>query len=159
MRTSSAQATVDAKILTHRCIIREPEDFTRGDWSDQRSGKRRDCAIKSLLQDVLLAVSGDNECCAVCMPEHRVGERDTLWRGLGRILEPRYPAKLFLEQLVPGEQRAGVSIGSHTEQDEVEAREGDCILASKGSDELLLVLSADREMRVSFENRRLFWLE
>lgn len=73
------------------------------------------------------------------MVDDGVGEGDALRGRLWAVLDVRYPAVLFCEEGVAGEQRRGVAVGTGSEEDEVEDGEASGVLLRKLADKLLFV--------------------
>lgn len=61
-------------------------------------------------------------------------------RRLWAVLDPSDPTSAFTQKIMPREQAAGVTVGAHPEQDQVESRVASCVCACKGRDKLLLVV-------------------
>lgn len=74
------------------------------------------------------------------MVDDWVGEGDPLGWRFGTVLDEGDPTILLGEQSVSREERAGVSVRSHSEEDEVEDRVPSGIPLSEGGDQLTLVL-------------------
>ena len=91
------------------------------------------------MQDVDLALPGCDERDAERVVDDGVRERDALRRGLGRVVDPRHPAVLLEQERVLWEERRGVPVRAHPEQDKVEDGEPRGVLHRELADELLLV--------------------
>jgi len=126
---------------TYSSFVCEPKDFTRSDGSHKTSGKRGVVAVQGLFEDLLLSIAGNDKGGSVGMAQDGVGECDPPGRRFRRVFEVGYPTQFFLQEFVAGEKGARVAVGSHSQEDEVEAWKCDGILASEGSYQLLLVVS------------------
>jgi len=73
------------------------------------------------------------------MIDNREGECDALRGWLRGVFKIGYPAVLVGEELVSGEERSRVSIGSHSEKDQIEDGEASRLLLREFVDELLFV--------------------
>ncbi|KAI6766653.1 hypothetical protein HG531_011875 [Fusarium graminearum] len=96
--------------------------------------------IEDLLHDVLLAASSGDKCNADGVVNHGEGESDALGGRLGGILDRSDPGVDLAEQLVAREERAGMSVGSASEKEEVEDGQTNRIAAGEASNKSLLVL-------------------
>jgi len=93
-----------------------------------------------LLHDILLAASSGDKCDADSVVNHGEGEGDALGRRLGRIFDGSDPGVDLAEKLMTREERAGMSIGSASEEEEVEDGQTNRVAAGEASNEGLLVL-------------------
>lgn len=105
------------------------------------------------VQGILLARTGRHKGNARGVVQDGVRERDAFLGMLRAVLDVRYPAVLLAEELVAGEERAGVAVGADAEEDEVEDGKARGVLHGELVDELLLVrvrelLEVVREVRV-----------
>ena len=74
------------------------------------------------------------------MVDHGKSERDALWGRLGGILDRSDPSVGLAEQLMAGEERAGVSVGSTSQEEKVEDGQADRIATGEASNKGLLIL-------------------
>lgn len=96
--------------------------------------------IQDGVQHVLLALPADHKGTPISVVDDRVGKGDPLVWGLGRVVQPGDPSVRLAQELMTGEERASVSIGTHPEEDEVKDGEPRRVLLGKEGDELFLVL-------------------
>lgn len=126
--------------LRTRGIIREPEHLSRRRGSHSTTRETQLWLVQHLPQDLLLSFS----CCykgdPVGVVDDWVGEGDPLGWRFGTVLDEGDPTILLGEQSVSREERTGVSVRSHSEEDEVEDGVPSCIPLSEGGDQLTLVL-------------------
>ena len=128
----------------HSRVISEPADLLACALVDQR--RRQTAAlfgIEDLLHDILLSSTGSNVSDAERMGDDRQGEGDALRGRLGRVVLSTHPGVLFAQQLMPGEQTAGVAIRTAAQEDEVEHGQLDAVLGSKSAHQILLVRIGD----------------
>lgn len=95
--------------------------------------------IEDIAYHVDLFLAGCDENDSSGMVDDREGKGDSLWRGFGRVVDVGDPSVFFCEELVTGEEGSGVTVGTHTEEDEVEYGEAGSILLCKLVDEFLLI--------------------
>ncbi|TLS28666.1 hypothetical protein PpBr36_00442 [Pyricularia pennisetigena] len=95
--------------------------------------------VKDLLHNLLLAAAGGDKGDAHAVGDHGQGQGDAARRGLGAVLDGGDPGARLAQQLVAGEQAAGVAVGAAAEQQQVEDRELDAVAAGEAADQGLLV--------------------
>jgi hypothetical protein len=95
-----------------RRLIREEVHPPRADNLHPRTRQSLFGVIQHVLHDLLLPGTARDERDAVSVVQDGVGEGDSGRRGLGRVGEVGYPAVLFEEERVTGEEGAGVAVGS-----------------------------------------------
>lgn len=95
--------------------------------------------IQNRMQHVLLALSTDNERAPIRMVDHRESKGNPLLWWFRTIVQPSDPTIRLAQKLVSGEEGAGVSIRTHTEEDEVEDGESGGVLLSEEGDQLFFV--------------------
>lgn len=92
------------------------------------------------MKDVLLALTGGDECDAVSVIDDRVSKSDPLSGRFGRVLDESDPSVLLREKRVAREEGAGVAVRTHAEEDEVKDRVPGGVSLGERRDELTLVL-------------------
>jgi hypothetical protein len=95
--------------------------------------------VQDFAEDFHLSSASRNECDAGGVVNHRECERDTVGRGLWRVLDVRDPAVLLREEFVAREERGGVAVGADAEEDKVKDGEARRVLLRELPDELFLV--------------------
>jgi hypothetical protein len=96
--------------------------------------------IQNSMQHILLALPGNNERASVSVIDDGVGEGDPLVGRFRRIIQPSDPSIRLAQKLMTGEKGTSVSVGTHSEKDQVKDGESGCVLLGKETDELFLVL-------------------
>ena len=95
--------------------------------------------VQYSVKHILLALASGDERHFGRMVNNWVGECNALWGRLGRIFDVRNPSVLLLEELVPWEQRHGVSVWPHAKEDKVEHGKARGVFGRKLQDKLPLV--------------------
>ena len=73
------------------------------------------------------------------MIDDEVRERDAFRRRLRRVFDPRHPAILLEKELVAWEERRGVPVWAHAEEDKIEDRVARGVFHGEFPDQFLLV--------------------
>lgn len=92
------------------------------------------------MKHILLGFAGNDECHTVRVVDDGESEGNSFRWRLGRVFKVRDPSIGFREQFMPGEERTGVSVRSHSEQDQVKHGESGGVLFGEQRDKLFLVL-------------------
>lgn len=121
-------------------IVQEPINLTGGDRSHSRSWKTDIGFIQNGLEDVCFVSPTSYESDSRSVIDDGIGESDTLWGWFGRIGDVCDPSVFLGEQFVSGEERCCVSVGTHSQEDEIEYWESCGIAACEFSDKLLFVI-------------------
>ncbi len=95
--------------------------------------------VEHTREDVGLARAGSDEHDARGVVDDWVRKRDPFGWGLRCVRERCDPPVLLREERVGGEERRGVAVRAHAEEDEVEDGEAGGVLLREGVDERLLV--------------------
>lgn len=126
--------------LGTRSVVGEPKDLTRSRGPNATTRQAQLGLIEDLAEDFLLAFAGSDKRDTVRVVDDRVGERDSLGRRLGAIFEEGDPSVLLAQKVMTGEEGAGVTVGTHAEEDEIKDGVPGGIPLGKRLDELTLVL-------------------
>jgi hypothetical protein len=105
-----------------------------------KSARQTTVGIEDLLHDVLLAAASSDERDTNGVVDDWKSEGDALGRRLRGVFNGSNPGVDFTEQFMAREKRAGVSVGSAAEEEEVEDRQTDRVAAGEAGNECLLVL-------------------
>lgn len=92
------------------------------------------------MKHILLGFTGDDKCHTVRVVDDGEREGDSFRWRLGRVFKIGNPSVGFGEQFMAGEERTGVSVRSHSEQDQVKHGESSGVLFSEQRNKLFLVL-------------------
>lgn len=95
--------------------------------------------IEDVANHICLFFTSGDESDSGSMIDDWIGKGDAVGWGFGGVLEISDPAILFCEKLVTGEERGGVAVGTHAEEDKIEDGEAGCVLLCEFLDELLLI--------------------
>lgn len=114
-------------------LIDEPAASVSRGFVDEGAGQSR-ARVKDFLHDCALAGAGGDESNADGVCNDGKGQGDSLRRRLGRIFNWCDPGVGFAQQLVVGEEGAGVAVGSAAEQEEVEDGQAHRVARSKAAD-------------------------
>lgn len=123
----------------YRGLIYEPADPIACRLVDKRAWQTV-IRVEDLLHDVLLASAGSNEGDAHGVGDDGEGQRDALRGRLGGVLDGCDPGVGLAQQRMSGEERAGMSVGSAAEEEQVEDGQADRVAGGEAAHERLLVL-------------------
>lgn len=95
--------------------------------------------VNDTLEHLLFPLARRNKGAPRGVVQHWERKSDATWWRLGRVLNRRDPAVCLVQELVAGEERACMAIGTHSEQDQVKDGEACRVFLGKLSDEDLFV--------------------
>lgn len=126
--------------LRRRGVVDEPVHDARQGRSDAGPRELHVGFVQGDGESVLFALSGADESDASGVVDNGEGEGDALVRRFRGFFDEAHPGVVVdIEELRLGEERRGVSIGAHAEQDEIEDGESGGILSNEMADQLILV--------------------
>lgn len=120
-------------------LVDEPAASVSRSLVDESAGQTR-AGVEDLLHDILLAAAGGNKSDADGVRDDGQRQGDSLGGRLGRVLDGGDPGVGLAEQLVAGEEGAGVAVGPAAEQQQVKDGQADRVAGGEAGDERLLVL-------------------
>lgn len=120
-------------------LVDEPAAPVSRSFVDESARQAR-ASVENLLHDVLLAGAGGDKGDADGVRDDGQRQGDSLGGRLGRVLDGGDPGVGLAEQLVAGEEGAGVAVGPAAEQQQVKDGQADRVARGEAGDERLLVL-------------------
>lgn len=138
------EATLGIADALNGRVVNEPAAAVARGIVDESAGQARSRAfLEDLLHDALLAGTSSDESNSHSVGDNGQGQRDALGWWLGAILDGGDPGGGLAQEFVAGKQRAGVTVGAATKQQEVEDGQADRVTARKGADQDLLIVIGD----------------
>lgn len=122
-----------------RRLVYEPIDLSRCNRPHPRRRKPLLGLIQYRSERIRLIRTASHERDPTGMVDNWIRQRNPLRWGFGAIGDISDPSVFLREQLVAGEQRRSVSVGSHSEEDDIEDGEAGGVLLGELVDELFLI--------------------
>lgn len=139
-KESKLEGSFLVRDLFGSCIIHEPMQRSGPSRSNARARQALLRLIEYCLQRVLLPSTRRNKHHSRRMVDDGESERNAARRGLGAVFNRNHPPGRLAQKGMPGEERRGVSVRSHTKQNNVEDGETCGIFGRKRLNELGFIL-------------------
>lgn len=125
--------------LGHRRLVYEPVDLSRCDGTYPRCWETLLGPIQYRHKRVRFPFSTSDESNTGSVVNDGICQRNSLRWGFRAVGNISHPSVFLCEQFVAGEEGCGVSVGTYTEEDEIEDGETRSVLLSELVDEFFLV--------------------
>ena len=125
----------------NRCIVDKPRTTTLGSFIDYSAGEgATTLEFEDLFHDIILSGACGNKGNMNRMYDDRDCKGDSTGGWLWAVLDRCYPGVVLSQELVAGEERAGMAVGPASEKDKIKDGQLDTVAASKAFDKELFVM-------------------